>query len=308
MNRAELSILYSDLELGETRRERCPFCGDKEKTFTITRDDDGIVYNCYRASCSVSGNISPTGTRSKTVQVSQGNSGSPSRNIKGGTKDKSERKASSNNNTKQTLQRIPGTERVARGPITEEIIELLWTRYGLSKEIAIQNNWAVLRCDIPTLSIPIYNKIGDHVGYVDKVLSKVSSRPKAINSGHFDRTTIHYPTSNISNYFDSIFLVEDAISSVKASIHLGEKTTSAALLGSSVTEKMIPELREYKKVYLALDKDATKKAYKIRNKLKGILNLYVVPLSKDIKDSNIETILDIKRRLCGTTNIKYNTE
>ena len=46
----------SDLQLdvGQTKRMNCPNCGG-EKTFTVTNEMGNLVWNCYKASCSISG-------------------------------------------------------------------------------------------------------------------------------------------------------------------------------------------------------------------------------------------------------------
>ena len=51
-----INSIISDLSLvsGETRRMACPSCNTKN-TFTITNNMGSIVWNCYKASCSLSG-------------------------------------------------------------------------------------------------------------------------------------------------------------------------------------------------------------------------------------------------------------
>ena len=46
----------SDLALsnGETKRLNCPACGGY-KTFTVTNNMGSLMWNCYKASCTVSG-------------------------------------------------------------------------------------------------------------------------------------------------------------------------------------------------------------------------------------------------------------
>ena len=39
---------------GQTARTNCPFCGGRN-TFTISRNGREYVWNCYKASCGVSG-------------------------------------------------------------------------------------------------------------------------------------------------------------------------------------------------------------------------------------------------------------
>ena len=52
-----INTLINDLQLrdGETKRMTCPMCNSKEKTFTITNNMGKILWNCYKASCSLSG-------------------------------------------------------------------------------------------------------------------------------------------------------------------------------------------------------------------------------------------------------------
>jgi len=47
-----------DLQIEEGYRGDCPLCNGRN-TFTVTRKLDGILYNCYKAGCSISG-TSPT--------------------------------------------------------------------------------------------------------------------------------------------------------------------------------------------------------------------------------------------------------
>ena len=56
-----INNIISDLSLvnGETRRMTCPSCNSKN-TFTVTNNMGSIVWNCYKASCSVSGGTRTT--------------------------------------------------------------------------------------------------------------------------------------------------------------------------------------------------------------------------------------------------------
>ena len=51
-----INNIISDLSLvsGETRRMTCPSCNTKN-TFTVTNNMGSVVWNCYKASCSLSG-------------------------------------------------------------------------------------------------------------------------------------------------------------------------------------------------------------------------------------------------------------
>ena len=48
------TIDSTELKVGQTRRMNCPICNG-EKTFTITNAMGKIIWNCYKASCKVSG-------------------------------------------------------------------------------------------------------------------------------------------------------------------------------------------------------------------------------------------------------------
>ena len=52
-----INTLINDLQLrdGETNRMTCPVCKNKEKTFTITNNMGQLLWNCYKASCHLSG-------------------------------------------------------------------------------------------------------------------------------------------------------------------------------------------------------------------------------------------------------------
>src|SRR3990167_950290 len=50
-----------NLPVGQSCRfDECPFCFAKEKSFSVTRIDEGILYNCFRAKCGKRGFISST--------------------------------------------------------------------------------------------------------------------------------------------------------------------------------------------------------------------------------------------------------
>ena len=49
-----MNIHNIDLNIGETQRTNCPYCGGYN-TFTITNDDGILIWNCYKLSCNVRG-------------------------------------------------------------------------------------------------------------------------------------------------------------------------------------------------------------------------------------------------------------
>ena len=49
-----ITDIADDLSNGQTKRMNCPNCGG-HKTFTITNNMGQVLWNCYKASCNVSG-------------------------------------------------------------------------------------------------------------------------------------------------------------------------------------------------------------------------------------------------------------
>jgi len=57
-HKADVELLASNMSLGDTTRELCPRCngGSKqEKSLSITLSEEGLVWQCFRASCSEKG-------------------------------------------------------------------------------------------------------------------------------------------------------------------------------------------------------------------------------------------------------------
>ena len=55
MNNIYNTVSDLDIPIGETKRMNCPVCNGY-KTFTATNNMGSLVWNCYKANCSVSGN------------------------------------------------------------------------------------------------------------------------------------------------------------------------------------------------------------------------------------------------------------
>jgi hypothetical protein len=53
-----------DLAEGQSIRKACPQCG-KSNTFTATKKDGKIMYNCYSLSCGLKGAVSTGMTRAE---------------------------------------------------------------------------------------------------------------------------------------------------------------------------------------------------------------------------------------------------
>lgn len=86
-----------------------------------------------------------------------------------------------------------------------------------------------------------------------------------------------------------ILLVEDCASACASSSIMD----SLALLGTNLHARDYDLIKQYKKAYVALDKDATVKALDIQKNLSYLLETVVVPLERDLKYLNQEEITKV---------------
>ena len=82
---------------------------------------------------------------------------------------------------------------------------------------------------------------------------------------------------------DNLFVVEDCPSACSVS----GLTTGLALMGTTLLDEHIEVIKNYKKVYIALDKDATGKAILMMMKLRNYVPNKLIVLNKDLKDMQI---------------------
>jgi DNA primase len=81
---------------------------------------------------------------------------------------------------------------------------------------------------------------------------------------------------------DTALLVEDCPSACSVA-HI---STGIALMGTSLLDEHIEIIKNFKKVYVALDKDATSKAISLIRKLRNYVPTKLIVLNKDLKDMN----------------------
>ena len=80
-----------------------------------------------------------------------------------------------------------------------------------------------------------------------------------------------------------ICIVEDCPSACSVS-HLA---CGISLMGTTLLDEHIEVIKKYKKVYIALDKDATSKAILILKKLRNYVPTQLIVLNKDLKDMEL---------------------
>jgi len=211
---------------GEKKTLDCPFCGGKKK-FTIDRFDGKLVWNCFRASCSVKG--AHTGER----------------NI-----DATKAYLSGNKNTKAKTKHVPLPNITSRPENHPLVISYLESVNSLG---AYKKGFIRVRYAPSENRVLFYNS--DNTGAVGRSL--VPSRYKWWNYG--DLTAgIHVGDG------EHAILVEDAPSA--CAVSNVEGLTGVAMLGTTLTSALRMSLNKYTKVTIVLDNDASKKALSITRK------------------------------------------
>jgi len=238
-----------DLDIGVTKRMDCPSCNGKN-TFTITNNMGSVIFNCYKASCVVSG------TRRVSLTVDQ---------IK---------KSRGDTSVKEKKFVLP--EYVV--PIREEIFhnpigglswkEKIWKDYCLHD---VKEDRAVF-----LIKDSEKGMIVDAVGAAtDNRLPKwkrygSSRQPFVAWSKHKDRLE------------HRCVLVEDCYSACTVAKH---GITGVALLGTSLLDEHKKFLcHNFDKVVVALDPDALQKTLQIRKELQSwVKKAMVLRITDDLK-------------------------
>ena len=91
---------------------------------------------------------------------------------------------------------------------------------------------------------------------------------------------------------DNCLVVEDCPSACSVS----NLATGLALMGTTLLDDHIDVIKKFKKAYVALDKDATSKAYMMVRKLRNYVPTKLIVLNKDLKDMEIGERNDFIRR------------
>ena len=254
---SELSILALQLEDGENCRDVCPFCDAvHEKSLSLSRVGQVVLYKCFRASCNRKGAI----------------------NIRTGH----------NLSSKKKPRKITEFTRQLT-PLTEEEYATLQARYSLTKrEVDLHG----LKSDkeVCRLWLPIRDYFGREIAGHSKDLNYIKGDPvpKSISYwGRYSGTKLHYVNSQGGR---EVVLVEDILSAMK----VGRYAPCVALLGTNISDEIILALKKnYDSIVIALDEDATDRAWYFKKKYGLVMPIKVAPLQRDPKDMSEQEIKEI---------------
>ena len=231
-------------------RSDCPLCG-KPNTFSVTDNGFERLWNCFHADCHTKGatGISLTKDNSKQAFVKR-----------------------------QTKKKVKKVDFVI--PDTFVSLSRNINAENYVKEVqsydAYLDGLADIRYDFQRDRVVYLVKDGDKV--IDATgRSLTNSKPKWLRYG-----TSKMPF--VCGLTDNLFVVEDCPSACSIS----NIVTGMALMGTSLLDSHIQVIQNYKKIFVALDRDATRKAVDIVRHLSNYVPTKLVVLKKDLKNMERE--------------------
>lgn len=268
----QIGFLYSHLGDGQTAAgEVCPACkggSSKERTFSVSRRGDVLLYKCHRASCPCHGALTVGRLLGRLERAVQAKASFPS---------------------------------VRTSAISEGFIEFFSTKYSIPRSVVESCNLTFTDTTDRRLGgrvcFPIYgpdHKVRGNVyrSYEPFTVPKAIIELKNTN----DIAMSWYKWLRKSNI---LVIVEDPTSAIK----LAQEVHSVALCSTNLSESRVDEIAQnnnYDLVLICLDNDATYEAIKYQLKYKRhIKGLQVRGLAKDIKDMNTEEFAKFIREIKG---------
>lgn len=248
--------LISDLELdeGQSVRQNCPECGGRN-TFTATRKQGNIIWNCYKASCDCSGTMRKNYSIDTIV-------------------------------SKMRQKQVKKTVAYPSFQIPDHFLDVLYTEH---KEYlrSIHATNAETMLDIQENRVVFLIRDPD-TGQLQGAIGRAMNKRKLPKWKRYDRNSdlLFFSGSSTTGV-----LVEDVASACAVG---NAGYTGIALLGTSLHDNHIYRLLRFQHLIVALDKDASNKAIKIKKRLDDYRNTSVVLLPDDLKyfpPSDIQVIL-----------------
>jgi len=243
----QLSLIKTLVPSGEVdTRMDCPFCSGTN-TLTIKRENADLLWYCFHASCSAKGNHEGEMTMEQVYETVV-------------TKEKEKAKE------KEFIQPKSFVSIFS----TDKCTDYLKKNHSIESYI---KGKAEMKYDVKQ----------HRAVFIIKEKEKVKGAiGRGLNSEVYPKWFMYgsksYPF--ICGSSDIAVLVEDCASACAVS----EVHTGVALMGTSLPDSYIPVLKKkFKKVIVALDRDATTKAFDISNQLRYYMDTEVKILEDDLK-------------------------
>ena len=248
---------------GESLRTECPACNGSN-TFTVTKSNGRLLWNCYRASCAIKG-VSDDPNPSHSDLVSRANYRN-NINTPSTKKIKSEVEFS-----------IPTSFSFQLPDIAIEYLRTNNCYEAWSLGIA-EIAWDVLKERVVFLIKKdgvVVDAVGRQLGSATSAApNKQKSTPKWLRyNRNSDEPFLIRTDNNVA------YLVEDAASACAVSKY----GSGFALLGTSLTPRCLEIAKEFRAVVVCLDKDATSKGLALTRRLRQFTQATLKILHDDPK-------------------------
>lgn len=277
---SEIELEAHDLSEGESISGLiCPFCHggqSGEQKFSITRTDSGLVYNCYRSSCSEGRGFIPTVGRLLPGQARQERPKSKWKGPYTGTFEPLEDKDIEYFNRRFHLG-IGATNFLGRNSGNLYVMEVR-TMEGYVRGYAVRRGCWTVRNDTD----PVCPRTALKTGPKTKVY--LSNADDVSLSWHLPQS----PTAT-----RRVFVVEDQVSAAKVA---QAGYAGVALMGAYLGEEKVKEISHWKpsQVAIALDADATGEAFKaVRRWGLAFPKTKILVLGQDIKDMSRKAVQEL---------------
>lgn len=249
-----------DLQIDERHRGDCPVCNGKN-TFTAAKTTENILYNCYKAGCSLQGNSTYRFTVEDAAVW-----------LKTKRKDKE-------------IFLLP----THITPNRDHIVP--WT-----KNYDIEGDDILYDVKENRIVFPVVynNKIVDATGRA--LNRKQSPKWKRYGSSGYAYT---------SGKGRMAVVVEDCISAAVVPT-IDAAFTGFALMGTSLLEGHVEQLKEYDGVIVALDPDAVQKTFEFTRKLRSHLSTKIIramKLEDDLKYRRKNDIMNLESYMLITRHL-----
>ena len=263
-----------NLETSESVRIDCPICFNKN-TFSAVNNGTQTIYNCFHADCSIKGRT-----------------------------------------------RSPLSKRLFQELEKQKEPEIFYYRHHWDR-MSVKTAMDYRSYNSPVKDFGNYIKhydLQDYIGILryDRHLHRAvflvykgDTLIDAVGRDLYSNKKIKWYRYGNSGYpfiygkGDTAIVVEDVVSALK----LSKFCVGVALLGTNLLQTHIDVLKNYKKVGIALDKDASKKAIKLLDDLALNMNVKFLLLEEDIKemmDEDVEKLVNkVDKKAWGWMNDTY---
>jgi hypothetical protein len=262
-----INTYINDLHIseGDSYRGDCPLCKGKN-TFTASKVDGTIVFNCYRVSCGSKGKVSVGLNREDIYNLMNKSPSLPHGNV-------------------EEFQMPPHVTH----DISKPIIKAFMSRWGLHKNLSASYIMYDVKDD--RLVFPLRDENGTLIDAIGRSL--VGGHPKWLRySGRAD-----YYVQHTWRGRKKAIIVEDVVSSLVV-YDCFPDVDGVAILGTNLNHRHIDFLSKYEHCVVALDPDARSKTVAYTKELKNYVSeVTAYPLTDDIKYKRVEDIEGLKEVL-----------